>query len=632
MAGRRASSAAISIDELLQDDSVWEGTPVPSWIPDEIFGEQDKKTVLQQLFSAFQGMHELQKKELFCDVAIIVQDKTFHAHKVVLAATSKYFQAMFTSGLQECQQSEATITGDADSFTVLLDFAYSGLLDVTMVTVLSIMDMAHYLQFDYAMDRCVGFVEGEFDAQEIDVKVALEVLTRANLFGLHDLKKNCKKYLAKNFKASELFVAHMTADLMEEMLERSDLTDEKEVFDATLAWLKHDWESRKELAPSLMSKIRLGIVPIGHFSKMVSKSPNVYAVPECEVLIEKVWKLLDSKQPNGPPLHAKEPDLFASRTTVNTILCIGSTPIFYDDHKSGWVKLKKFPALPQKDCEGSIDSCCNAEGNLFVARGMYNITGKRPQFLKLDYVNNSWRVLAPMLKKREAPVLVYRKGSVYAIGGTSTTTTTYTECEVFSIRTNSWQKLPALPASNLKLSPSSCVAHNSMIVSYASSVQDVGILSDYHLHMYNPATNSWSKLTTVRHPVASSVCGLVVHGGKCYRVVGPDCKCTDGLCEWHKVNVHELLIDYTEGSASVGEPQDQTALRDSDIPLFKYRGFMINGELFVTINKHFHKIGAASSDQLQEIAGQYGGLNKLNRRCYYSTLTTTIMVDKSAWV
>ncbi|XP_072024666.1 kelch-like protein 38 [Amphiura filiformis] len=573
------------------------------------------------------------KKKTLCDVAIKVQDTTFHAHKIVLAATSKYFQAMFTSGFKESEHSEATISdGEPDTFKVLLDFAYSGLLHVTKDTVLSIMDMAHYIQFDYAMDRCVCFVEDKFDAQRLDIKMTLEVLTRANLFRLHDLKKNCKDYLAKNFKVSEEFVAGMTAELMEEMLERPDLTDEKEVFDATLAWLKHDWRSRKKLAPSLFSKIRLGLVPIGHLSREVTKSP-LYSVPECEVLIEKVWKMLDCKKPNDPPLHTKEPGLFATRTTVNAVLCIGTyqPTIFYDDQEHDWVKLKKFPALPEKDHGMTTDSCCNAEGNLFVARGrnLSRCTLQLPQFLKLSYLNNKWKTLAPMLKRRVAPILVYMKGSVYAIGGTSNNN----DCEVFSIRTNRWKKLPILPTSNLKLSPSSCIAHNGVIVIYATSAQDVGRSSAYLLQMYNPATNSWSTLTTVRHPVASSVCGLVEHDGKCYRVVGPGCKCTNEQCVWHKVNVHELAIDCIDGSASVGEPQDQTALMDQDLPKFlKNRGFMINGELFVTINKLFHKIGVASSDQLEEIAEQYGGLTSLDRACYPPSLTTTFMVDKSVWL
>ncbi|XP_072051464.1 kelch-like protein 7 [Amphiura filiformis] len=615
-----------------QEDSAWEGTAVPSWIPDDIFDQQDNRAILQQLFHAFHGMYELQKKKTLCDVAIKIQDTTFHAHKIVLAATSKYFQTMFTSGFQESQQSEATIKdGEPDTFKVLLDFAYSGLLHVTKDTVLSIMDMAHYIQFDYAMDRCIGFVEDEFDAQGLDVKVALEVLTRANVFGLNDLKISCKDYLAKNFKASELFVAHMTADLMEEMLERADLTDEKEVFDATLAWLKHDWEHRKKLAPSLFSKIRLGIVPIGHFSTTVFESPDLYAIPECKQRISTVMKMLDSKLPNDPPLYAQEASLFATRTTMNAILCIGKPTIFYDAQASDWVKLKKFPALPEKDHDG-IDSCCNAEGNLFVARGLnyQYCTLKHPRFLMFDYVNNRWTTLAPILRRRDATILIYMKGMVYAIGGKSYNTD---KCEVFSIRNNSWKKLPCLSNSDLKLSPSSCIAHNGMIVIYATAAQQVGTMADYCLEMYNPATKSWSNLKTVRHPVTSSVCGLVVHGGKCYRVIGGECKCTDEMCMWHKINVHELVIDYTEGSASIGEPQDQTALMAQELPQsFKNRGFMINGELFVSINKHFHKIGVTSSDQLEEIAERYAGLSKLDEESYPSSLTTTFMFDKSMWL
>ena len=94
-----------------------------------------------------------------------------------------------------------------------------------------------------------------------------------------------------------------------------------QVFDTTLAWLQHDWDNRKEFAPSLFRKIRLGIVPLGHLSMTVFKSPKLYAIPECKDLIEKALQKFDSRKPNDPPLHYSEPALFASRTMSYVSMC-----------------------------------------------------------------------------------------------------------------------------------------------------------------------------------------------------------------------------------------------------------------------------------------------------------------------
>ncbi|XP_072021215.1 kelch-like protein 6 [Amphiura filiformis] len=511
---------------------------------------------------------------------------------------------MLTSEFQESQQSEATITGDADTFKVLLDFAYSGAIEVTMATVFSIMDMAHYLQFDYAMDRCVCFLENALEDQAFDslnIEVALKILTRADLFGLDTLKKECKDYLAKNFKVSDEFVAHMTAELMEEMLERTDLTGEKEVFDATVAWLRHNWGSRKKFALRFLSKIRLGIVPIGHLTMTVFESPALYAIPKCKELIQTALKMYDANQPNDPPLHTQEPSLFATRTTVNAILCMGKVSTFYDVDKSSWLPLTHFPDLPLKDCAGTVDSCCNADGNLFVARGTESLPRrlKRPQFIKYDYVSNRWQTLAPMEQRRSKPLLVYnsRNGKIYAIGGDELPNTS---CEFYSIRCNKWYSMSIIPAdishAVRNANPSSCVAYNGVILIYAPPVhQEVGSENEYLLGMYNPATGSWKILNTFRHPVPPSICGLVVVDGMCYRVVGGNCKCRENLCAWHEINVHELEVDIQNGSAVIGDVQDQSSVAARLGPLKKC-AFIIDDELFVTANKHFHKIGVPNED------------------------------------
>ena len=50
---------------------------------------------------ALQLMDELRKKRCFCDVSIAVEECDILAHRLVLAASSSYFYAMFTNDLHE---------------------------------------------------------------------------------------------------------------------------------------------------------------------------------------------------------------------------------------------------------------------------------------------------------------------------------------------------------------------------------------------------------------------------------------------------------------------------------------------------------------------------------------------------
>lgn len=47
------------------------------------------------------ALNHLKVKKHLCDIVIVCQNERFHAHKLVLAASSEYFFAMFAGGLSE---------------------------------------------------------------------------------------------------------------------------------------------------------------------------------------------------------------------------------------------------------------------------------------------------------------------------------------------------------------------------------------------------------------------------------------------------------------------------------------------------------------------------------------------------
>ena len=57
-----------------------------------------------------------------CDVTIVVQDRTFPAHKCILAAASEYFRTMFTVDFRE--RNEGTVSFYFHVFILLLFFSF----------------------------------------------------------------------------------------------------------------------------------------------------------------------------------------------------------------------------------------------------------------------------------------------------------------------------------------------------------------------------------------------------------------------------------------------------------------------------------------------------------------------------
>ena len=84
--------------------------------------DKHAQLILAQINKMRNGQH-------FCDVQLQVGKQTFKVHRLVLAASSPYFAALFTGGMKESSKDVVEILGiEAGIFRILLDFIYTGML------------------------------------------------------------------------------------------------------------------------------------------------------------------------------------------------------------------------------------------------------------------------------------------------------------------------------------------------------------------------------------------------------------------------------------------------------------------------------------------------------------------------
>uniref|UniRef100_A0A8C6RJI3 BTB domain-containing protein n=1 Tax=Nannospalax galili TaxID=1026970 RepID=A0A8C6RJI3_NANGA len=86
------------------------------------------------------------KSNTLCDVTLRVEQKDFPAHRIVLAACSDYFCAMFTSEHSEKGKPWVDIQGLTASTETLLDFVYTETVHVTVENVQELLPAACLLQ------------------------------------------------------------------------------------------------------------------------------------------------------------------------------------------------------------------------------------------------------------------------------------------------------------------------------------------------------------------------------------------------------------------------------------------------------------------------------------------------------
>ncbi|KAM4871509.1 zinc finger and BTB domain-containing protein 8B [Thomomys bottae] len=131
-------------------------------------------------------LNEQRKKDFFCDCSIIVEGRIFKAHRSILFANSGYFRALFIHYIQDSGP-HSTASLDivtSDAFAVILDFLYSGKLDLCGENVIEVMSAASYLQMNDVVNFCKAYIRSSLDIcrkmeKEAEVAAAVAAVAAA---------------------------------------------------------------------------------------------------------------------------------------------------------------------------------------------------------------------------------------------------------------------------------------------------------------------------------------------------------------------------------------------------------------------------------------------------------------------
>ncbi|NXF12378.1 ZBT8B protein, partial [Smithornis capensis] len=110
-------------------------------------------------------LNEQRKRDFFCDCSIIVEGRIFKAHKNILFANSGYFRALLIHYIQDSGR-HSTASLDivtSEAFSVILDFLYSGKLDLCGENVIEVMSAASYLQMTDVVNFCKAYIRSSLD-------------------------------------------------------------------------------------------------------------------------------------------------------------------------------------------------------------------------------------------------------------------------------------------------------------------------------------------------------------------------------------------------------------------------------------------------------------------------------------
>ncbi len=238
---------------------------------------------------------QFRDEDKFIDVRLKVSEDVFPAHRIVLAANSDYFYAMFTDGMKESNQEVIELKDESISpgaLKIVMDCIYTADLQVNEENVFEVLAAADHLQVTSVVQQCCEYLKSEFIQLQLDLHNYCLLCTVADRHGLKDLQEAAEHKMASKYKdvcGSEEFLTHIGADQLFSLLSRDDLSAPSEtfVFKSVMQWIRHKKEERMAFAAKVLGAVRLGLVDIRIVIEELN-TEEMRRVPEILMLVYEV--------------------------------------------------------------------------------------------------------------------------------------------------------------------------------------------------------------------------------------------------------------------------------------------------------------------------------------------------------
>ena len=235
---------------------------------------------------------QFREKGEFVDVRLKVGEDVFPAHRIVLAANSDYFHAMFTHEMKESNQEVIELKDEnisAAALKIVMDSIYSGEVHVNDENVFEVLLAADHLQVTSVVQQCCDYLNNEYVQLRFDVQTYCRICTIADRHGLTDLQEATQRKMASMYKEiceSEEFLWHIDTDQLLKLLSRDDLNAPSEsfVFKSVMQWIKYKKEERMAVAAKVIGAVRLGLVDIRDVIRELN-TEEMQKVPEIHMLV-----------------------------------------------------------------------------------------------------------------------------------------------------------------------------------------------------------------------------------------------------------------------------------------------------------------------------------------------------------
>ncbi|XP_059141234.1 kelch-like protein 5 isoform X1 [Physella acuta] len=389
-----------------------QGTPTrmedPTGSTDEFRSHNHAERMMKKL-EMYAGKRQL------CDVVLVAEDRRIPAHRLVLSAASDYFAAMFTNNVREATMEEIQIKDvDAEALALLVQYAYTGHIQLKEETVENLLSTACLLQMSEVVEACCSFL-----MKQLHPSNCIGIRQFADAQGCTDLYKVANNYVMDRFvevMQNQEFLM-LPCDEVCKLLASDDLNvpNEETIFDAVLKWARHDLMMRKKSLALLLAHIKLPLMAPQFIADHVETNSLFHDDKECQQLIMEALKyhLLPERRSSFQSPRTKP-----RKSTVGVLYAVGSM-----ECTKGPTSIEKYDLRTNTWTQVANMSGRRLQFGVAVLEDKLFVVGGRDGLKTLNTVEcydpkkKTWTLMPPMSTHRHGLGVGVLEGPMYAVGG-----------------------------------------------------------------------------------------------------------------------------------------------------------------------------------------------------------------------
>ena len=384
------------------------------------------------------GLLDLLGSGRHVDTTIHVDGRSFKCHRVVLCAMSRYFDAMFSSGMLESQAGEVFLhNAQPAAFDLILHFMYGKNIEVSADNVCEILEMSSVYQIPALQSKCEKFL-----AKDLSTSNCLTCWKLSCIYSCSWIGDRAWEMILHNFKelsTTEEFQMLCKEDLIRIIADdRLQVENEEEVCKVVLHWLEHD-PARMELLYEMFQHLKLPMMS-QQFLESLPRSKKY--IQDNSKLCALLNKFAHRHKPGLQSVNSTEDrgasvEMCRDRSEDVLVMVDGRRQevVCFSLQRRKLFTLAKFPYF----ADGK--AACVHLGDIFVSGGVSSNLEKR--LVRFNSKRNRWDECCTMQEGRSYHNLVSMQDHLYSLSGfVGNDPVASVEC--YTSKDNTWTKVGSL--------------------------------------------------------------------------------------------------------------------------------------------------------------------------------------------